>query len=218
MSENAAGARDPGPGPYENVRGLRLDHLVIAAADLRAGVAWVEAAVGVPLEPGGRHELFGTHNALLSLGSDAYLEVIAVDPDAPVPSRPRWFALDTPAMRERLADGPALVHWVAAADALDGHPDAIEVTRGDNRWTLTVPADGSLPHGGIAPSLIAWHTTAPAARLPDRGVRLTEFAVATDDEDLRRRLAGMAVPQLRVRRGGPALAAVVATPSGPVRF
>ena len=39
--------------------------------------AWVS-----PLESGGRHPHMGTHNRLLSLGPDLYLEVIAVDPDA----------------------------------------------------------------------------------------------------------------------------------------
>lgn len=28
-----------------------------------------------------------------------YLEVIAVDPDAPAPTRPRWFSLDDPTMQ-----------------------------------------------------------------------------------------------------------------------
>ena len=62
-----------------------LDHLVVAAADLEEGTRWVEERLGVGLEAGGRHTLFGTHNRVLSLGPDCYLEVIAVDPEAPPP-------------------------------------------------------------------------------------------------------------------------------------
>ena len=46
-----------------------LDHLVVAAAGLDAGAAWLEAHLGVPLAPGGKHAAMGTHNRLLKLGA-----------------------------------------------------------------------------------------------------------------------------------------------------
>lgn len=42
---------------------------------------------------------FGTHNRCLGMEDGIYLEVIAVDPEAPPPSRPRWFGLDDPFMQ-----------------------------------------------------------------------------------------------------------------------
>jgi len=41
--------------------------------------------LGVPFQPGGRHDVFGTHNALLGLADGLYIEAIAIaiDPDAP---------------------------------------------------------------------------------------------------------------------------------------
>lgn len=36
----------------------------------------------------------GTHNLMLRLGDSSYLEIIAINPAAPAPGRPRWFALD----------------------------------------------------------------------------------------------------------------------------
>lgn len=63
--------------------GAAVDHLVVAAAGLDAGTAWLEAHLGVPLAPGGRHAAMGTHNRLLRLGPRLYLELIAIDPDAP---------------------------------------------------------------------------------------------------------------------------------------
>ena len=84
-----------------------VDHLVVAAATLEQGVAWCEARLGVTPGPGGRHVLFGTHNRLLKIAtpvfSDAYLEIIAIDPEAPPQRRPRWFGLDDPALQQQLA-------------------------------------------------------------------------------------------------------------------
>ena len=45
-----------------------LDHFALSASTLEEGVAAVEAALGVPLAGGGRHEKMGTHNRLLGLG------------------------------------------------------------------------------------------------------------------------------------------------------
>ncbi|ANE43083.1 VOC family protein [Deinococcus puniceus] len=160
-----------------------LDHLVIAARTLQEGQAWLEGRLGVTLAPGGEHTQFGTHNALLSLGPDAYLEVIAINPHAPAPSRPRWFGLDTPEIQDKLENGPALIHWVASVPSLPPTPDLLELSRGENRWALTVPQDGSLPGGGVQPSLIVWHTPPPPTRLPDAGVRLASLRLGTPDPD-----------------------------------
>src|SRR4051812_37960102 len=108
-----------------------LDHLVVAARTLDEGAAWVEERLGVRPLPGGAHALMGTHNALLSLGPGMFLEVLAIDPAAPRPARPRWFSLDTPGMQALLARGPALIHWVDRVPdieaALAGYPDTVEV-------------------------------------------------------------------------------------------
>ena len=52
---------------------------------------------GVTPGPGGRHGAMGTHNRLLRLRGPradswprAYLEIIAIDPEAPAPARRRW--------------------------------------------------------------------------------------------------------------------------------
>ena len=95
-----------------------LDHIVVASARLDEGVDWVEQRLGVRPQPGGSHVAMGTHNALLKLGVQTYLEVIAIDPEGTPPSRPRWFALDQPAMQARLAAGPALVTWAVRCDSL----------------------------------------------------------------------------------------------------
>ena len=90
---------------------LWIDHLAVVAGRLEDGVSAVEDLLGVAMAGGGKHPLMGTHNRLLSLG-DLYLEVIAVDPDAPPPGRPRWFDMD------RFTGPPLLANWVAGCDDL----------------------------------------------------------------------------------------------------
>ena len=58
----------------------------------------------------------GTHNRLLRLGPTWYLELLAIDPQGTTPAHPRWFELDEPAMKARLASGPRLVHWIARVE------------------------------------------------------------------------------------------------------
>lgn len=164
---------------------LALDHLVVAARTLEEGAAWLEARLGVEPLAGGKHAAMGTHNRVLSLGPSAYLEIIAIDPEAPPPARPRWFSLDDPALQSRLTGGPGLVHWVARAGDLaaardrlgDRVGDLLDLERGDYRWRIGVPPDGALPEQGAFPTLIEWRGPHPAQRLPDLGVRLEWLAI-----------------------------------------
>lgn len=161
-----------------------VDHLVVAAAELEAGAAWLQERLGVKLADGGRHAAMGTHNRLLRLGQRCYLELIAIDPAAPPPGRPRWFGLDDPVLQTRLVAHPRLVHWVAgnvnAERACAACPEPLgellELARDSLRWRITVPADGHLPGDGLLPSLIQWLTPVhPAERLPDAGCALMKL-------------------------------------------
>ena len=111
------------------VNTVAVDHLVVAAATLEQGAAWCAATLGVAPAAGGRHALFGTHNRLLKIASlafpEAYLEIIAIDPQAPPPGRPRWFGLDDPALQARLAEAPRLIHLVARSATLAMHRRAL---------------------------------------------------------------------------------------------
>ena len=159
---------------------MEFDHLAVAAETLAEGVAWVESALGLPLEGGGWHPLFGTHNKLLSLGPGAYLEVIAVDPSkTPEGSRPRWFGLD------HFEGPPKLISWIvrtsdfalALADMPYPPHDVLALRRGDYRWRMALPQSGGVPLDGAAPKLIAWDGPHPAASLTDLGARLGKLEV-----------------------------------------
>lgn len=162
-----------------------VDHLIVAADTLEDGAAWCERTLGVAPLPGGRHALMGTHNRLLNLSSPAfprcYLEVIAIDPDAPPTGRARWFGLD-----ERRSGPPALWHLVARSTMLDIHrwglihkqadPGVpLAMTRGDLRWQILLRDDGR-PLGAL-PTLIQWDGAHPAERLPASGLQLQSVRI-----------------------------------------
>lgn len=200
---------------------LALDHLVVAARTLDEGAAYVEAVLGVRLSPGGQHVHMGTHNLLLSLGPEEYLEVIAIDPDADPPDRPRWFNLDD------FRGAPRMTNWVCRTDDLDeaissapdGTGDIFEFTRGDLRWAMAVPDDGRLPFDAAMPALIEWEAGSPhpATRLPESDLRLVRLDVFHPEADA----LSTAFPALNTIdriaiRNGPEkrLIATIATPEG----
>lgn len=209
------------------MRGAAIDHLVVAAATLAQGCDWVESGLRVRPQPGGRHAAMGTHNAVLRIGRRRYLEVMAIDPEARAPGRPRWFDLDEPRMRATLADGPRLVHFVARTDDIEALRarvplplgDVVAMSRGDLRWRMTIPADGHLPGRGLVPTLIEWPagTPHPAEAMPDHGLSIVALAGEhPDPAPVRAAIARLALDEdVKVTYGqSPRLAAMIRTPRG----
>jgi len=158
---------------------VRLDHLALAAQTLEDGVAWAEEELGVSFLPGGKHARYGTHNQLLGLADGLYLKVIAVDPDA-TSEGPRWFGLD------HFEGPPRLVNWICEPDDFEAMlrhgMRKVKMARGDLRWDMGAPVDGSLPLGGAFPTVLRWHTDMPPGRsLPNSGCRLTQLTVTHPD-------------------------------------
>ena len=167
--------------------GAAFDHLIVAAATLEQGDAYIEARTGVRPLRGGKHVAMGTHNSVLKLGPRAYLEVIAIDPQGVAPRRARWFDLDRPEMQAQLRTCPRLINWAASTTDIDAVRHACPVdpgpahamSRGAFSWRITIPDDGHLPGGGVLPTLIAWSDARhPTDTMPDARVRLATVAAA----------------------------------------
>lgn len=222
------------PAAPAPVPAAEIDHVVVAAASLEQGLAWCEATLGVPPGPGGRHALFGTHNRLLKVESAAfpaaYLEIIAIDPAAATPPRPRWFGLDDAALQRRLADtGPRLLHVVARTTAIDAHLAALagegieagealaasrQSAEGLLQWRIAVRADGRLLHGGALPTLIEWQGPHPTRAMAPSPARLREVSLGGLPPRAAALLGLSAVGF--VAQSSPGLRAVFDTPRGPV--
>ena len=156
-----------------------FDHFALACKDLQTGVDYVESLTGVRAAPGGPHPGVGTHNALLSLGSDVYLEIIAVDPEQPDPNEPRPFGIDD-------HDGPRLAAFAIHPDSGESIASVAEMMRSrgadpgpvssmsrrkpdgeEISWRLT-----RSNRTGLVPFVIDWGTTPNPATVTPTGCSL----------------------------------------------
>jgi hypothetical protein len=204
-----------------------LDHITVVAPDLATGVDWVRRTLGVAPQPGGAHPQMGTHNCLLRLGDDVFLEVIATDPGAPRPAHRRWFGLDDhDRLREYWQTGRRLTGYVARCSDLKAIVGArptmfgapMQISRGDRQWLFGVRADGALPREGALPSLMDWGARgSPAPSMPDLGLRLLSLVVeAPEPEHVSAELDAIGfggMPDIR-RADRVRLYAVIDTPAG----
>ncbi len=219
----------------------QLDHLVIAAPDLQAGVQWCEQTLGITPGPGGEHALMGTHNRLALIASPgfpkAYLEIIAINPKATptkLAAQARWFGFDEAQRQERLqTQGAQLIHWVARVPDLppalancqqagvDLGP-AVSASRmtaqGLLSWSIAIRPDGMLQAEGIMPTLIAWGDAHPTHNMSSSGLALQSLQCrhprAAQLNKLWQSLGGGAL----FEAGPPGLQADLRTPKGLVRL
>jgi hypothetical protein len=205
----------------------QLDHIAIIAPSLKDGILWVRECLGVSPQIGGQHAQMGTHNMLVRLGDDCFLEVITINPNAPQPSHRRWFGLDDKdqleqdwhdgrRLRAMVARTSALKETAGQSPALLGQP--MRLTRDDLAWDFAVRTDGRLPMDGAVPHLMDWGARGTIApHLPDLGCRLLELVLETPAPEaiqgIYDRIGLSGAPKLR---HGPVqkLMALIETPTG----
>ncbi len=202
-----------------------IDHLVFAAPDLDQGVALIEEKLGVRAAAGGKHVGRGTHNALLSFGNGAYLEIIAPDPEQGGVTMPLPFGLD--------ANGPSrLVTWAAQAPDIERRLEAARAAGYEGQlltmsrelpdgsrlaWSLTFPPPKL--GGGVVPFLIRWEPGPHPSETSPGGCELVDLrGEHPDAEPVRKLLQAMDV-ELPIAEGpAPALIATVRGPNGVVEL
>jgi hypothetical protein len=199
-----------------------LDHLVYATPAIHATVDRLEMEIGVRATAGGRHPAWGTMNALISLGSRVYLEIIGPDPDQPSPSEGRLFELDSLAR-------PCLITWVARAENLQAtvaaaKAEGIDLGGVEERsrqrpdgsqlhWEMTDPRKGR--EGGIVPCFINWGKTAHPAETAAKGCTLKGLkAMHPEAERLRNVLLRLGLDLMVEQGPGVRLVATIETPKG----
>jgi hypothetical protein len=203
---------------------MEFDHIAVAGMTLGDAQDHVEQRLGVALQPGGRHDVFATHNALLGLEKGLYLEAIAADPAAPAPERARWFDLD------RFSGAPRLTNWICRTDdiealcaAFPGAGAPVALSRGDLRWRMAVPDDGRLPFDNLFPAIIQWDVPEeqrPPASLETQPVQLDRLTISHPEAaDLAQALGPVLDDKRIAFETGPAgLRAALTTPDGLVEL
>jgi hypothetical protein len=198
-----------------------LDHILLGCHDLKRGIDFVERHTGVGAAFGGVHPGRGTQNALLSLGTRRYLEVIAPDPQQ---------TTDNPLAKHlKNLNEPHLVGWAAhsgdmqalagdlakAGIAADG-PTPGSRKRPDGRvlhWkTLNLRDDGK----GLLPFFIEWSadTVHPSEDAP-KGCQLSSFELHIPDPAALAKTTAKIGLTVRILAGPTAqLRAVISGPKG----
>ncbi len=193
-----------------------VDHLVYATPDLALGVDELEQLLGIRATPGGQHPELGTRNALIALGPDSYIEIVAPDPGQPAPSTPRWFGIDE-------LSHSKLITWAAkGTDLKELRADAVRkgiplgaVARGGRRrpdgvqlsWQLTDPRASVAD--GIVPFFIDWGTSPHPAESAAKGATLVSLRAEHPDAlNVQRTLQQLDLP---ITVGPGTSAALVAT-------
>ena len=142
-----------------------LDHIILGCKDLDVGIAFMEKLSGYRAAIGGSHPGHGTRNALLALGGQRYLEILAPYP-----------AQDDLTWHKEIAQlsEPALVGWALRDKDIAAHAARLRAkgvqcvgplegsrTRPDGevfRWKTLVLSDDK---SGILPFYIQWEEDSP---------------------------------------------------------
>jgi hypothetical protein len=204
---------------------VHVDHLVYGVSDLDSAARDLAERLGVEPVAGGRHVNRGTHNALLGLGGDSYLEVIAADPAQAPFSGGMPFGLDRAALPRLLGwavRAPDIERRAVAARERGYDPGAIQAMsrmRPDGvllEWRLT-RHDADVTQGLVVPFLIDWGASPhPSASIP-AGVRLVELRAEHPDPAAAAAELEALGAAIAVDAGAePALVATLDTPRGRV--
>jgi hypothetical protein len=200
-----------------------LDHLVYAAPDLDQAIDDIERRLGVRPARGGKHAGGLTHNALISLGTGSYLEIIAPVMNAQlVPGLP--FGLET-------VTEPRLIAWAVSVDDIEGRVEAAKKKGYDPG--AVVPGGRDLPDGsslnwrltvrpkpagdGLVPFLIQWLSDPhPSTTAPASCQFVALHAEHPDPAGIQAVLDALAVKLAAVSGPAPRLIATLDTPNGQV--
>jgi hypothetical protein len=221
----------------------QFDHLVVVAKTLEQGVQWCETTLGVTPAPGGEHSQYGTHNRLFKMATPgnpfAYLEIIAIDPQAKPPAQgKRWFDMDDAALQAAVAAEPRLVHFVANTSELQAARIALKglgvdpgpavhakrhTRKGVLHWQISVRDDGQRLFNGAMPTLIQWGKADeaepmrlhPRNTLPRSGVSLQSIAITHPSADkLQAAYAAIGLEGIALATGPANITAELRTPKG----
>lgn len=214
----------PSPDPSAGGVPVLLDHLVWLAGDLEQACAQFEAASGVTPEYGGSHPS-GTHNALVSLGEQVYLEIAAPVPGAEAGHpwvdaarrrpEPHLFsycmrcAVPLPRMATATREAGFDAYGPSLGSRTTPDGDTLE-------WQLFIPIVAGA--GNVIPFLIDWRDTPHPSHSTSSAATLTSFEAEHPDPEKVRDAMNLLAPGVHLKQSqqSPDIVAQLATPNGPM--
>ena len=171
----------------------KLDHIVFGARSLEEGTNFIEKKLGIKLSEVGYHDFMGTHNRVVKVDKDVYLEVIAIDPSSKSPNENRWFNLDNPILQKKLEYSPQMIGYVIETkdkEILKHFCTPIEASRGNYKWNFAMPNlesnffNKELIENGIIPSLINWKSNKPVYEMKNNQLSLKKIEIEILDNQM----------------------------------
>ena len=153
----------------------KIDHIVYAVPNLEEAIGDLEKRLGIQPTFGGYHTTKGTKNALVNLGNECYLEILAIDEKNTNIKAPRWMGVD-------LAGPPQITRWslkssqlVQDSQIIQGYHPEMGVIEGGQRkmtdgrlltWNMILPL--AAPRVELMPFMTDWQRSDihPARELP----------------------------------------------------
>ena len=171
----------------------KLDHIVFGARSLEEGTNFIEKKLGIKLSEVGYHDFMGTHNRVVKVDKDVYLEVIAIDPSSKSPNQNRWFNLDNPILQKKLEYSPQMIGYVIETkdkEILKHFCTPLEASRGNYKWNFAMPSlesnffNKELIENGIIPSLINWKSNKPVYEMKNNQLSLNKIEIEILDNQM----------------------------------
>ncbi len=203
----------------------RIDHVILGVNDLQKGIDELQRVTGVRAVFGGAHPGRGTQNALISLGGEHYLEILAPNPEdreskEPLDELRALTALTPVGWAARLDDLPALQQSLRGQGVQTGEIRPGARNRPDGSRLAWKTLGFASPSNPLLPFFIEWDRGGahPSATSPS-GCRLTGFSLEDPAPETLREPLRAAGLQVEVREGKePRLRITLACPRGEVEF
>ncbi len=164
----------------------KLDHVVLGATTLEEGTDFVENILQTKLSDIGYHKDMGTHNRVIKISNQVYLEVVAIDPKINDLKNRKWFNLDNSNLQLKLKKSPQIIGYVIENNnkiLFKYYDPFFEASRANYRWQFAMPSynnnnlDIEIVETGIIPSIITWEKDKPIYQMEKNQFELVRLEI-----------------------------------------
>ena len=168
----------------------KLDHIVFGAFTLEEGTELVESILQAKLSDIGYHKDMGTHNRVIRISEEVYLEVVAIDPQSRNFKNRKWFNLDNTNLQTKLKNSPQIIGYVIENNdiILSKYYDPFfDASRANYKWKFAMPTyknnivDSEIVKTGIIPSLISWKSEKPVYQMKKNQFELISLEIGLSE-------------------------------------